>query len=128
MRGSTVAAPATPEWRKLSLSNNVIPTPTGATRKDRGRGLTACDTGWPEPMQIKRILSFLLLFTAVLALVSGAGPSGYLLVANKGDRTVGFVDPDSGKQIATVEEGGTTAHELIASPDGAGSSPRFTAI
>jgi YVTN family beta-propeller protein len=41
-----------------------------------------------------------------------------LLVANKGDQTLGIVDPKSGRQVATVAEGGTTGHEVIASPDG----------
>lgn len=43
---------------------------------------------------------------------------GILLVANKGDETMGIVDPNAGKQVATVAEGGTTGHELVASPDG----------
>ncbi len=43
---------------------------------------------------------------------------GVLLVANKGDRTLGIVDPESGKQVATVAEDGTTGHEVAASPDG----------
>lgn len=43
---------------------------------------------------------------------------GLLLVANKGDKTVGIIDPASNQELATVPEGGTTAHELIASPDG----------
>src|SRR5437870_6639836 len=43
---------------------------------------------------------------------------GILLVANKGDRSVSIVDPESGRQVATVAEGGTTGHELVASPDG----------
>jgi YVTN family beta-propeller protein len=43
---------------------------------------------------------------------------GVLLVANKGDRTLGIVDPESGKQVATVAEQGTTGHEVAASPDG----------
>jgi YVTN family beta-propeller protein len=47
-----------------------------------------------------------------------AGSSGTLLVANKGDHAVGFVDPSAGKQVAEVDEGGITGHELIASPDG----------
>jgi DNA-binding beta-propeller fold protein YncE len=42
----------------------------------------------------------------------------FLLVANKGDETLGIVDPKAGRQIATVAEGGTTGHEVIASPDG----------
>jgi YVTN family beta-propeller protein len=43
---------------------------------------------------------------------------GLLLVANKGDQTIGLIDPEAGKMIATVKEDGFTAHELIASPDG----------
>ena len=44
--------------------------------------------------------------------------SGYLLTANKGDQSLGIIDPAAGKEIATVPEGGTTGHEVIASPDG----------
>src|SRR6516164_5817404 len=43
---------------------------------------------------------------------------GWLLVANKGDQTLGIVDPDAGRQVATVPLGGTTGHEVVASPDG----------
>jgi len=42
----------------------------------------------------------------------------YLLVANKTANTLGLIDPDSAKQIATVAESGITAHEVVASPDG----------
>ena len=45
-------------------------------------------------------------------------PDGLLLVANKGDQTLGIIDPILGKQVAAVAEGGTTGHEVIASPDG----------
>jgi DNA-binding beta-propeller fold protein YncE len=41
-----------------------------------------------------------------------------LLVANKGDHTVGLIDAEAGRQIATVDVGGVTGHEVIASPDG----------
>jgi DNA-binding beta-propeller fold protein YncE len=41
-----------------------------------------------------------------------------LLVANKGDHTVSLVDPNAGKQVATVDVKGVTGHELVASPDG----------
>lgn len=44
--------------------------------------------------------------------------SGYLLVTNKGDKTLSIVDPVSKKQIAVVPEDGTTGHEVAASPDG----------
>jgi DNA-binding beta-propeller fold protein YncE len=43
---------------------------------------------------------------------------GWLLVANKGDQTLGIVDPDAGRQVATVPVGGKTGHEVVASPDG----------
>ncbi|HLV87960.1 MAG TPA: cytochrome D1 domain-containing protein [Candidatus Sulfotelmatobacter sp.] len=43
---------------------------------------------------------------------------GYLLVANKGTEAMGIIDPSAGRQIAEVAEGGTTGHEIAASPDG----------
>jgi YVTN family beta-propeller protein len=49
---------------------------------------------------------------------SDAGAKAVLLVANKGDETLGIIDPSAGQQIATVAEGGTTGHEIAASPDG----------
>jgi DNA-binding beta-propeller fold protein YncE len=60
---------------------------------------------------------------AVLLPSSGASPAnpastGVLLVANKGDRTLGIIDPKSATQVATVAENGNTGHEVIASPDG----------
>jgi YVTN family beta-propeller protein len=63
----------------------------------------------------------------VLALMVGSGTSmmaggdlskGFLLVANKGEHTLGIIDPVAGKQIATVDEEGVTGHELVASADG----------
>jgi DNA-binding beta-propeller fold protein YncE len=42
----------------------------------------------------------------------------HLLVAQKGESSLGIIDPAAGKLVASVAEGGTTAHELIASPDG----------
>ncbi len=43
---------------------------------------------------------------------------GVLLVANKGDQSLGIVMPEEQKQVAEVPENGTTGHEVIASPDG----------
>lgn len=43
---------------------------------------------------------------------------GFLLVANKGDHTLGIIDTAAGKQIATIDEEGVTGHELVASADG----------
>ena len=41
-----------------------------------------------------------------------------VLVANKGDHTLGLIDPNAGRQIAAVDVGGVTGHEVIASHDG----------
>ncbi|HEX3880585.1 MAG TPA: cytochrome D1 domain-containing protein [Bryobacteraceae bacterium] len=49
---------------------------------------------------------------------TGNNPKSWLLVANKGEHTLGLIDPSSGKQVAAVDEGGVTGHEVIASPDG----------
>ncbi len=59
---------------------------------------------------------------ALCLLVAGSarvfGQRGLLLVAQKGEESVAIVDPAAGKVLATVPEGGTTGHELTASPDG----------
>jgi YVTN family beta-propeller protein len=39
-------------------------------------------------------------------------------VANKGDRSLGLIDPLAGKQVAVIREDGVTGHEVAASPDG----------
>ncbi len=57
-------------------------------------------------------------FALTLATMSLPITAGTLLIANKGEHTLGIADPVSGKQIATVPEGGITGHEVIASPDG----------
>ena len=43
---------------------------------------------------------------------------GLLLVAQKGDKSLAIVDPAAGTVLANVPEGGTTGHEVTASPDG----------
>jgi YVTN family beta-propeller protein len=43
---------------------------------------------------------------------------GWLLVDNKGNHTLGIVDPAEGREVATVTETGITGHEAVASPDG----------
>jgi YVTN family beta-propeller protein len=43
---------------------------------------------------------------------------GQLLVAEKGNQSLAIVDPEAGKVLASVPEGGTTGHEVTASPDG----------
>jgi DNA-binding beta-propeller fold protein YncE len=57
----------------------------------------------------------------VLSHVSAAqnsAPNGLLLVANKGNNSLGIIDPVAGKQLAEVAEGGVTGHEVTTSPDG----------
>lgn len=55
---------------------------------------------------------------ACCALADPAAGKDLLLVANKGDHTLGIIDPDAGRMIATVAEDGVTGHEVAASPDG----------
>ncbi|HWB86104.1 MAG TPA: cytochrome D1 domain-containing protein [Bryobacteraceae bacterium] len=72
-------------------------------------------------LRIRLLLPVILGFAGIL-LFAGPQPSGsgkgLLLVANKGDRAMGIIDPESGTQVAEVAEGGNTGHELTASPDG----------
>jgi DNA-binding beta-propeller fold protein YncE len=62
--------------------------------------------------------------TTVLApLTAGLPPSptrgsGFLLIENKGDHTLGVVNPIEGKEVATITLTGVTGHEVAASPDG----------
>jgi YVTN family beta-propeller protein len=57
------------------------------------------------------------LFEPSLRAVESAS-NGLLLVCNKGDHTLGIIDPRAGREIATVAEDGETGHEVAASPDG----------
>jgi DNA-binding beta-propeller fold protein YncE len=65
-----------------------------------------------------RDAALLLALAIITALPTAQAATGWLLVANKGDRTLGIVDVDEGKQIATVPEDGITGHEVAASADG----------
>lgn len=59
---------------------------------------------------------------AILLMAVLAGPvfaqQPRLLVAQKGEGSLGIIDPVAGKVIASVPESGFTTHELVASPDG----------
>ena len=65
-----------------------------------------------------------LLAALILLLLGSASQSkepaskGFLLVANKGSHSLGIIDPDAGRQIANIPEGGVTGHEIATSPDG----------
>ena len=81
--------------------------------------------GFQTMKQSLTAISFsLLTFSLMMPLSSSVGAqsmhdtSGLLLVANKGAKDLGIIDPKAGKQIAEIPEGGTTGHEVAASPDG----------
>jgi YVTN family beta-propeller protein len=75
-------------------------------------------------MEHANVLAALCLFALLPASLGAAPPAGpvasrgYLLVANKGNHTLGIVDPDAGREVAQVPESGVTGHEVAASPDG----------
>lgn len=86
-----------------------------------------CGPAHPDACRMRNVMVRFCSYTLIVAIVVNASAirsaprdagSGMLLVANKGDRTMGIIDPGSGKQISTVPENGVTGHELIASPDG----------
>ncbi|MEJ5367119.1 MAG: beta-propeller fold lactonase family protein [Bryobacteraceae bacterium] len=55
---------------------------------------------------------------AASLLTAQTSGGGYLLVANKGDRSLGIIDVSAGRMIANIPVNGVTGHEVIASPDG----------
>ena len=60
---------------------------------------------------------------ALLSLVSWfppalTSPAPLLLVAQKGESSLGIIAPGAGRRLASIPEGGTTGHEVVASPDG----------
>lgn len=59
-----------------------------------------------------------LTLSAALTVIAVPKEKGWLLVANKGDQSLGIVDPSTGTQVVEIPEGGVTGHEVIASPDG----------
>jgi YVTN family beta-propeller protein len=78
-------------------------------------------------LRVRVSLLLLVLLGAIPASRAAAKPAGtgdstssglLLLVDNKGEHTLGIVDPASGQQLAKVTESGITGHEVIASPDG----------
>jgi DNA-binding beta-propeller fold protein YncE len=60
----------------------------------------------------------LLLASTVFSKSANPPSSGLLLVANKGDNSLGIIDPIAGRQVAEIPEGGVTGHEITTSPDG----------
>jgi YVTN family beta-propeller protein len=69
------------------------------------------------PASLLRPWSVFLCVLAVQVAQAASAP-GLLVVANKGDQSLGIVDTQSGREVATIAEDGVTGHEVIASPDG----------
>src|SRR6266567_251693 len=66
----------------------------------------------------KETLLIVLALAALPLFAASYSGRGVLIVANKGESSMGIIDPETGRQVATVAEEGVTGHELIASPDG----------
>jgi len=77
---------------------------------------------WHQLRSQRRIFQFAILWLVIpsgFAIVRASeSATGYLLVANKGDRTLAIVDPVAGAVVAEVPENGITGHEVVASADG----------
>lgn len=74
---------------------------------------------------MKTLIVMSALLTGLMAGCTSTGPKsatngagGYLLIANKGNHTLGVIDTVAGRQIAVVDEEGVTGHEVVASADG----------
>jgi YVTN family beta-propeller protein len=60
----------------------------------------------------------ILTFPFVRAKGNAETGTGLLLAVNQGEATLGIVDPQAAKQVATIAEGGVTGHEVAVSLDG----------
>jgi YVTN family beta-propeller protein len=70
-------------------------------------------------LSFKEVLGMIVFLALAARFAEGdSSAKGFVLVANKDDRTLGIIDPASGQTVAAVAEGGITGHEVIASPDG----------
>lgn len=67
-------------------------------------------------MVIRCLLIILVLLAAAFSSADTHSP--LLLVANKGEHTLGLINPSTGHQVVTIIETGITGHEVAASPDG----------
>jgi YVTN family beta-propeller protein len=73
---------------------------------------------WPVLKMLALVCLGLLVPLWVAAPIGTSPSRGLLLVANKGNQTLGIVDPEAGRELAEIPEGGITGHEVAASPDG----------
>ena len=73
---------------------------------------------WPVLRTLALVCLGLIVPLGVAAQTETPPSHGMLLVANKGNQTLGIVDPETGREVAEIPEGGITGHEVAASPDG----------
>src|SRR5947209_14970902 len=89
---------------------------------------SVCGTLW-APVEVLRShvrFHFLLALVLIVAMSSNVSVRAandnagqpLVLVANKGDHTLGLIDPNAGRQVAAIDVGGVTGHEVIVSRDG----------
>lgn len=70
-------------------------------------------------MRSARIFVLAIVFgTLTISAFRTKSKPGVLLVANKGEHTLGIMDPAAGRQTATIGESGITGHEVVASLNG----------
>jgi len=80
----------------------------------------SCSTPRPRRSAFAALLSGLLALGAAgtISAAESKSSGALLLVANKGEHTLGIIDPVAGKQIAVIPEEEITGHEVTASSDG----------
>src|SRR5208337_1299644 len=70
---------------------------------------------------VEKIMKTTNILIVSIALIAGSfagaarAETNLLLVCNKGDRTLSVINPETGGQIAVVNEDGVTGHEVVAS-------------
>ncbi len=69
-------------------------------------------------MKTKPTFLFLIAAFSGWMTVGARAESDFLLVCDKGDQTLSIINPETGEQMATVNEDGVTGHEVAASSDG----------
>jgi len=74
--------------------------------------------GWPILRALVLVCLGLLVPLLAASQPATAPSHGLLLVANKGNQTMGIIDPETGREVVEIPEGGITGHEVAASHDG----------
>ncbi len=67
---------------------------------------------------MRRIRVAFFVVSSLLLIAALQAQQARLLVVQKGDQSLAIVDPVAGKVVGSVDEGGITGHEVVASKDG----------